>query len=69
MTTLTQKSQVTIPKDIRETMGLKPGDEVEFDIEDGQVLLHKKLKKDIIEKYIGYLGKGSTEEAMRELRG
>lgn len=37
---LTSKGQVTIPKPIREVLHLKPGDQVDFVInEDGQVVL------------------------------
>ena len=32
-TALTQKSQVTLPKRIREYLGLAPGDQVRFEIE------------------------------------
>ncbi len=39
-TTLTTKGQVTIPKPIRDRLGLGPGSTVEFEIEeDGRVLL------------------------------
>ena len=34
---LTSKSQVTIPKEIREKAGLHPGDDVEFRVVDGEV--------------------------------
>jgi AbrB family looped-hinge helix DNA binding protein len=32
---LTEKGQVTIPIDVREELGLRPGDEVEFVVEAG----------------------------------
>ena len=68
MTHLTQKSQVTIPKQIRIALGLKPGDNVDFNIEDGKAVLIKKPKKIPFEKWMGYLGKGKTEELMKEIR-
>lgn len=38
--TLTSKGQTTIPKDVREFLGVKPGDRLEFiPQEDGKVLL------------------------------
>ena len=69
MTMLTQKSQVTVPKRYRTVVGLKPGDEVEFDVEGNRLVLHKKAKKLPFDKWAGYLGKFSTDEAMKELRG
>ena len=41
---LTTKYQATIPKEIREFLGLSMGDGIGFEIEDGQVVL-KKIKK------------------------
>jgi len=40
-TTLTSKGQVTIPKEIREQMGLKPFDKLRFYIEDGEIKVRK----------------------------
>jgi antitoxin PrlF len=38
--TLTRKGQTTIPKDIRERLGLKPGDKIKFTVNaDGSVTL------------------------------
>jgi antitoxin PrlF len=40
MTRITQKGQVTIPKRLRDHLGLKPGTHVEFELAgDGRVLL------------------------------
>jgi antitoxin PrlF len=35
ITTLTSKGQVTIPKEIRDELGLKPSDKIVFSLEDG----------------------------------
>ncbi len=41
-TTLTSKSQVTIPKKVRESAGLQPGSTVLFEVEpDGRILLSR----------------------------
>ncbi len=43
--TLTTKGQTTIPKDIRESLGMKPGDRMTFTLmPDGTVLLRIKNK-------------------------
>ena len=36
---LSSKGQVTIPREIRETIGLKPGDTIAYDIHGGVVTL------------------------------
>ncbi len=68
MPNLTQKGQVTIPKEVRAALGLRPGDEVEFNMNNSKVVLIKKPKKLPFEKWIGYLGKGKTDELMKEIR-
>ena len=40
-TRLTVKGQVTIPKDVRNVLGLKPGDPVAFATEGGKVVVRK----------------------------
>lgn len=36
---LSSKGQVTIPKEIREAMGLKPGDRIAYQLQNGAVML------------------------------
>ena len=36
---ISSKGQVTIPKEVRETLGVKPGDLVKYEIENGVVSL------------------------------
>ena len=38
-TTLTSKGQLTLPKKVREALGLKPGDELLVEIEDDRITL------------------------------
>ena len=38
---LTSKSQTTIPQPIRAVLGLKPGDELAYEIVDGRVMIAK----------------------------
>lgn len=38
---LTVKHQVTIPADVRATLGVKAGDHVAFEVVDGKVLVRK----------------------------
>lgn len=39
--TITSKGQVTIPKAVREALGLRPNDKVRFSLENGHVVLRK----------------------------
>lgn len=41
--TITTKGQVTIPRLVREYLGVKPADTVEFTIKDGAVVLRKPM--------------------------
>ena len=42
------KGQVTIPKNIREKMGITPSAEVDFVEEKGRVYLVKRKRKDVV---------------------
>ena len=67
-TRITTKGQVTIPKEVRERLGLRPGDELEFTEEDGAFRLRKRLSK----RYRGYLkefAEWDPDELVQELRG
>ena len=52
---MTVKGQVTIPKEIRLRLGLRPGDELEFVAEYGGVTLKKRLRESPFAFYRGYL--------------
>lgn len=68
MPSLTQKGQVTIPKEVRAALGIRPGDEVDFDIDNSKVIVSKKFKKLPLEKWMGYLGRSKTDKLMEEIR-
>lgn len=71
LATMTSKGQLTVPKEIREKLGLKPGDRVDMVIEsDGSVRMRPASLKardtfGILAKY-GHQGKPDTPEEMDE---
>ena len=68
MPRLTKKGQVTIPKEIRDTLGLKRGDVVEFILQNGTCIIGKKRVLNL-DRWIGTLGSGKTDELIEEMRG
>ena len=72
---LTVKSQVTVPKIIREHMRVKPGEEVDYEpLPDGSVRMFAVAKKpgedNPFRKWRGTGVSGmTTDEIMRETRG
>jgi antitoxin PrlF len=74
MPTVTRKGQVTIPKKVREALGLVPGSHVEFVIEPNRVVvLRKGIPPEVFDRWEGYLqGKllaDTVDEVMELLRG
>lgn len=73
-TTVTSKGQVTIPKPVRDRLGLQPGSAVDFELApDGRVVLIKvggERPKNRFEALRGSATAGlSTEEIMALTRG
>ena len=72
--TVTSKGQVTIPKSVRDLLGIVPGSEVEFHRgKDGSVVLTRvdaPSPKSRFARLRGHAGKGlSTDEIMALTRG
>jgi AbrB family looped-hinge helix DNA binding protein len=51
--TLTRKSQVTIPKMVREAIGVKPGDQVHFVLDDGDKRVYLAPAPSLADKFYG----------------
>ena len=47
--TLTSKGQITIPKSVRESLGLRTGDRLEFDVQDDGSVRVRKRSVDILD--------------------
>lgn len=71
---ITSKGQVTIPREVRERLGLLPHTEVEWEITAGGALIRKvagtRRGRTIVERMRGSAGPGmSTDEIMALTRG
>jgi AbrB family looped-hinge helix DNA binding protein len=70
MPRITRKGQVTIPKHIRDKLGIKSGSTVRFKIIEGKCIVEKEVESNKIGKWVGYLkSQRRTDELMEELRG
>lgn len=69
---LSEKGQVTIPKALRDRLGLRPGQVLEFQADDGGRLIAIKAPRphDAVDELHGILASDrSTDEIIEELRG
>ncbi len=69
---VTSKGQITIPKEVRERLGLRPGDEVEF-VEEGEgIRMRKQVAESPFKRYRGHLKQFAgcdPDELIEEMRG
>ena len=69
---VTSKGQVTIPKKIRDSLGVSPGEGVGFEEKDGVMLIKKAMTMSPFDKWVGKLkhlkGKRS-DDLVKEARG
>jgi AbrB family looped-hinge helix DNA binding protein len=70
------RGQVTIPREFREKLGLKPHTEVEFEIAHGRLMIKKKAKplnfgkwKGFCRKNLKKMGFESTDAFIETIRG
>jgi AbrB family looped-hinge helix DNA binding protein len=69
---ITSKGQITIPKVVREGLGLRPGDEVDFVVDGGAYRLRKVVRTNPFSRYRAYLkseARRDPDELVRQLRG
>jgi len=68
VTKLSTKGQVVLPKEVRDTLGLSSGTELEVEVRDGVVLL-RPIRKTTVDDLLGMLpwsGPAKTLEEMEE---
>lgn len=68
--TVSEKGQVTIPKTLRDRLGILPGEVLEFEEDSGRLIARKVVERDAIDELYGILKLGTTtDEFINELRG
>ena len=64
-----ERGQVTIPKPLRDRLGIRPGTALEFTAKDG-TLLARKAETDPVSQVFGCLGvRIDSDRFIRQLRG
>ena len=67
---VTERGQVTIPKSLRERLGIQPGQVVEFSELDGGIVLRRTAAEHPVDQIFGLLQTDRrTDDLMVELRG
>ena len=72
MAKVTSKGQITIPKDMRDRLGLRPGDKLAFTEDEDGWHVRKQIDESPFEEWRGYLThlKGrDVDELVEEMRG
>jgi AbrB family looped-hinge helix DNA binding protein len=65
-----ERGQVTIPKALRERLGIVPGTVLDFIEEQGRLIARKTEAADAVDQVFGRLGRGrNTDDILQEIRG
>jgi len=69
-TSVSEKGQVTIPKALRDRLGIRPGQTLEFYEEGGRLIAARVAEADPVDRVYGILTAHRTTDALlRALRG
>lgn len=70
-TTVSEKGQITIPKRLRDRLGLRPGTVLDFEEADGRLIARRLVPVDALDELIGILEPipGGTDAFIRDIRG
>ena len=69
-TVVSEKGQVTIPKRLRERLGIRAGEVLDFEEDHGRLVATKLTTRDAVDELFGVLEvEDATDTLMRRLRG
>ena len=65
-----ERGQVTIPKSLRDMLGIHPGTVLEFELEEGRLVVRKQPAEEIVAAVVGCLAatKMTTDEFIKQIR-
>lgn len=67
--TVSERGQVTIPKPLRDRLGIGPGQVLDFEVDGGRLVATKPAHRDPVDAVYGILAEpGSTDAFLAELR-
>ncbi|HED04195.1 MAG TPA: AbrB/MazE/SpoVT family DNA-binding domain-containing protein [Candidatus Fraserbacteria bacterium] len=69
---VTSKGQITVPKEVREQLGISAGDELEFISVNGEYRIRRFIRHSPFDRYRGYLKQlegRDPDQIVRKLRG
>ncbi|HEX5349844.1 MAG TPA: AbrB/MazE/SpoVT family DNA-binding domain-containing protein [Pseudonocardiaceae bacterium] len=67
---VSEKGQVTIPKQLRDRLGIRPGEVLEFEEDGGRLVAVKQQRRAPVDSVYGILRVASTtDELITQLRG
>ncbi len=70
LSTVSEKGQITVPKRLRERLGIRAGDRLELTEEEGRLVARKAVANDPVAAVYGILEiEQTTDEIIRALRG
>jgi len=66
---LSSQGQVTIPKQVRDALGLRPGDQIEFQVQGDVMVGRRRSRRASLDRFVGLLSDGrSTDDVMSHVR-
>jgi len=69
---VTSKGQITLPRKVRDKLGVNPGEVVGFEERNGLIYIQKTIQKSPFDKWVGrlkHLEGEKSDDLVKELRG